>query len=117
MSSYKESLEAAGAEVLAFESFGSYQGDWVALVNYNGTKGWVSGYYGSCSGCDAFEAEIGYTSDEDSIDYKERVKQFGEGYLEHILNTEDMLKNASKNLDWDMDAQKMVDFINNNKEL
>jgi len=34
MSSYKESLEAAGAEVLAFESFGSYQGDWVALVWY-----------------------------------------------------------------------------------
>lgn len=30
-------LEIAGAEVLAYETFGSYQGDWLAKVNYNGT--------------------------------------------------------------------------------
>ena len=59
--SYQEALEAAGATVHAFEFFGSYQGDWWAKVTYNGETGWVHGSYGSCSGCDAFEAEFGFS--------------------------------------------------------
>ena len=41
--SYQDALKAAGAAVLEFESFGSYQGDWVALVEYKGERGWVQG--------------------------------------------------------------------------
>lgn len=62
--SYEEALKAAGAEVHAYETFGSYQGDWWALVSYEGKHGFVHGYYGSCSGCDAFEAEFGWTENE-----------------------------------------------------
>jgi len=57
---YFEALEAAGAQVLASQTFGSYQGDWFAKVNYNGSTAWVHGCYGSCSGCDAFCAEFDF---------------------------------------------------------
>lgn len=61
--SYKMCLEKAGAEVLDFKHFGSYQGTWMAFVNYGGKKGIVEGSYGSCSGCDAFEAEFDYSKE------------------------------------------------------
>jgi len=57
---YRTAMEAAGATVLAYESFGSYQGDWFALVVYGGKTFWVHGSYGSCSGCDAFCAEFDF---------------------------------------------------------
>jgi len=57
---YSEALEKAGCKILAFEEFGSYQGTWLAFVEYNGQKGIVEGSYGSCSGCDAFQAEFDY---------------------------------------------------------
>lgn len=57
--SYKKCLELAGAEVIVFQYFGSYQGDWWAKVRYNGQMGWVNGSFGSCSACDAFEFEFG----------------------------------------------------------
>lgn len=56
--SYQSALESAGAVVHAYEEFGSYQGDWYAKVTHNGVTGWVSGSFGSCSGCDAWEAEF-----------------------------------------------------------
>lgn len=58
--SYKISLEKAGCEVLAFKEFGDYQGSWLAFVVYNGERGIVEGSYGSCSGCDAFQAVFDY---------------------------------------------------------
>lgn len=61
---YSEALEAAGAKVLEYKQFGSYQGDWLAFVEYNGEKGIAQGSYGSCSGCDAFEAEFSYYDQE-----------------------------------------------------
>ena len=102
-------LEKAGANVLDFEEFGSYQGEWLAFVEYKGEKGIVQGSYGSCSGCDAFEAEFMYedkpekgngkfykngkTWDEDSECteeeynealkvYEQRLIDFGKSYLE-----------------------------------
>lgn len=63
--SYKEALEAAGATVHAMENFGSYQGDWQAKVTYDEKTGWIQGCFGSCSGCDAFEGEIGWLADEE----------------------------------------------------
>lgn len=72
---YDYTLEKAGAEVLAYESFGDYQGTWLAFVNYNGQKGIVEGSYGSCSVCDSLQAEFGY-SDEEII---ERDGKYYEG--------------------------------------
>jgi hypothetical protein len=59
---YKLALELAGAEVLKYAEFGSYQGDWLAKVRYEGKEGWVNDYFGSCSGCDAFLGEFAFSS-------------------------------------------------------
>ena len=63
-SGYCEAMEAAGAEVLAYEEFGSYQGDWWAKVGYQGREYWVHGTFGSCSGCDAFQSEFEFDNPE-----------------------------------------------------
>lgn len=110
--SYEWALEIAGAKILAFEAFGSYQGDWVAKVEWNGAVGWIKDYYGSCSGCDAFEAEMDWG---DTLK-KENVVDFAKRYLEEMKSYDEVLKEASENLSWDLDAQEMVDFIRKNKE-
>ena len=53
-----------GKECLGFVMFGSYQGEWVALLeNVNEVELW-KGYYGSCPGCDFIEAERDWKTDE-----------------------------------------------------
>lgn len=79
--SYSSALEAAGCTVLEFEHFGSYQGEWLAVVDHQGGFGVIEGSYGSCSGCDAFEAEFGWGVCSDDDDDKERLASFGESYL------------------------------------
>lgn len=129
MDRYKSALEAAGAKVLAFESFGSYQGDWWALVEVSGQKSWVNGSYGSCSGCDAFEAEFGYSEEPwcDAHAYKEntdcldcqekrkaydaKLRAFGEPYLGGSMTQDAAIAEASRNLEWDSDAKEALDFI------
>lgn len=83
--SYESALEAAGAKVLAFETFGDYQGTWVAKVEYNGEVGYVEGSYGSCSGCDAFEGEFGYCDPS-----PEALAAFGKAYLDGVFSAEQM---------------------------
>lgn len=137
--SYTQALEAAGAKVLAEGSFGSYQGDWIALVEYKGERGFVSGSYGSCSGCDAFEAEFGYSDDwcgEHSYNrvddceacadvrenYRIRLEDFGRKYMDDadgnaMLDDYDrMLSSASANLSWDSEAEQMVAWVEGQKE-
>lgn len=132
---YKNALEFAGATVYAFESFGSYQGDWWAKVSYFGKTGWVHGSFGSCSVCDALQSEFDCESHnhgenyfdptwgskdefdkdcEQCKDFSRRFSEFGKGYLGEILTQEEAIANASENLEWDMGAQEMVDFIKNN---
>ncbi len=106
--SYSLCLEKAGCEIIAFQEFGSWQGEWLAFVELNGEKGIVAGSYGSCSGCDAFQAEFGWsdapteaegkyyrsgsTWDEEAectkeefdaavIKYEQRLADFGKNYL------------------------------------
>ena len=106
---YQMCLEKAGANVLDFKYFGSYQGDWLAFVEYKGEKGIVQGSYGSCSHCDSFESEFGYSEQPEIKDgkfykngntwnddnacteeeyneaveeYEERLSDFGKTYLE-----------------------------------
>ena len=60
--SYDIVAKARGQEVIWWEKFGGYQGEWVLIAkdkkNFYIYKDW----YGSCSGCDSFEAEFGYSS-------------------------------------------------------
>lgn len=113
--SYQKCIELAGAEILKFKYFGSYQGDWWAKVKYEGQIGWVHGSYGSCSGCDAFEAEFGWNDNEDDKEVKIRMVKFGEQYLDSIMDQEEAEKEASIHIEWDMDAKKMLKFIQDNK--
>lgn len=133
MHDYQEALEAAGAEVLCFEHFGSYQGDWWAKVAYNSETFWVHGSYGSCSGCDAFQSEFGYSADkgcegheyypdkdcsdckESHLFYLDKLADFGKRYLTDDLTQEQAEAQVSENLEWDSDAPKMLKFIQDNR--
>jgi len=130
---YRESLLKAGAQVLDYQEFGSYQGDWIAFVNFNGKKGFVQSYFGSCSGCDAFQSEFNYNEDkceehrwdDDVIEcdeckakkmsYEEKIKNFGLSFLENILNYQEVYASVSENLEWDGNAKEMVDWVESKK--
>lgn len=125
---YQGALEAAGATVHTFDSFGDYQGSWLAKVTFNGVTGWVQGGYGSCSGCDAFEAEMGYEPYDDSPDYAAekaewdaKLKRFGASYLHAIASHEEMVAEAQavvdrhKRDDWhDEDDDERLKFLKEN---
>lgn len=132
--SYRKALEAAGVKVLAYEEFGSYQGDWWAKIEINGVQSWVTGCFGSCSGCDSFQSEFNYDEDgrcekhkydtldmvgckeceESAAKYKQKLSDFGKSYLDNLMIQEDAEKEASKNLEWDMEADKMLKWIKEN---
>jgi hypothetical protein len=120
---YEGALEAAGATVRAFQSFGSYQGDWWAYVTTpDGRSGWIHGHFGSCSGCDSYQAEIGWddghcdehytASDQAScvecaekrIAFQDKVKRFGSHYLETLMTQEEAEK-ATATTDWNDEAE------------
>jgi hypothetical protein len=63
MEGYTAALVAAGATVHEINTAGSYQGYWLARVTTaDGREGFVLDSFGSCSGCDAFEAEFAFDS-------------------------------------------------------
>ena len=117
---YQEALEAAGAKVLTYKAFGSFQGDWYAKVEYQGEEGWIQGSYGSCSVCDAFESEFGYSygaeEGESEEAYNERLKKFGESYLTVITSQEEQerLLEITINEDssyWAEEAQEVLEYV------
>lgn len=112
--SYESAMEAAGAVVHVSEQFGDYQGTAWAKVTYEGVTGWVSYGYGSCSGCDSWEA---FTSD---YDYDEgppadKLAQFGRDYLSPILTQEEAEAEAGKDAEWDSEAENVLMFLRANK--
>jgi hypothetical protein len=126
--SYQKALEAAGATVHQFKEFGSYQGDWFALVTANGVTGWIQGSYGSCSGCDSFEAEFNYERGEcdqhayapkaECLGCQEaerkmdaRLVDFGKTYLDCIESTDAILAKLQENIEWDSEAQEAIDWV------
>ena len=50
--------------LLAYETFGSYQGDYIVVLDAGDSLEVYKGSYGSCSGCDWLEAEQDYSTDE-----------------------------------------------------
>lgn len=111
---YIKALEAAGASVIAYEQFGSYQGEWWAKVSYEGCIQYVNGAFGSCSYCDAFESEFGY-AEEDEEGYQERLSDFGRTYLEGCsYSLEEAIEQASRYSSWDSEAKDMVEWLKAN---
>lgn len=110
-SDYVAALWAAGVKVLDYERFGSYQGDWFAHIEFpNGERYFIHSYFGSCSGCDSFEAEFGWDA-EDRPGYLHRLRDFGRSYLSDCLTYEQAMAAASENIQWDTDAADMVAWV------
>ncbi len=114
-------MKAAGAEVICYKEFGSYQGDWLAKVSFEGETFWIRDCFGSCSVCDAFKADVGWSPwNDDSqaeVDaYREKVRAFGARLLEpqERLTFDAVLAAVSEDVEWDSDAQEMVDFVRAN---
>ena len=78
--------------MLDFQEFGSYQGDWLAFVEYKGERGIVQGSYGSCTGCDAFQAEFDYDDSPSVRDGK--FYKNGDTWNEENICTEDEYNEA-----------------------
>lgn len=109
---YAEAMKAAGAAVLVFQHFGSYQGDWLALCFYKGDFVWVHGCFGSCSSCDAFEAEFGDISKYDEpVKYAQRLTEFGREYLEEHVVDEAQIGRWQERVDWDSETASMLKLI------
>lgn len=121
---YQKAMEFAGAIVHEYQSFGSYQGDWLARVSFQGKEGYVVGAYGSCSGCDAFEAEFGddgleffdeatmrYYPKPDTDEVWPRFRAFGEDYLDDIKTVDQARAMFTEQAEWDMDAQRILEWL------
>lgn len=80
-------------ETVYYEEFGSYQGEWVLvsrdLSQYFIYKGW----YGSCSGCDSYEASLSYGENVG----KEAAKKFAEDYRSFLEIPNRTMMNLSSN--------------------
>lgn len=134
MSDYADCLRLAGAEILAYETFGSYQGDWIAKVRYSGQVYWIRGYYGSCTHCDGLKAELNFDyhyCENDSVfrdelsEYMENVefceecakvltkaRILGESYLENDnFSYQELLKKFEEDSEWDYDAREVVRWL------
>lgn len=95
--SYIDALKAAGATVHEFGQFGYYSGMWLAKVTYNGETGFIQGWWGSCTMCDAFQGEFDYGADSESDEeYQKRLADFGKNYLEALLPDEHYIKMFSR---------------------
>lgn len=112
---YDSALAAAGATVLRYEEFGDYQGSWVAEVEYNGKTGFVHGYYGSCSYCDALQAALDDLDWEDRVyekgAYQETLAKFGASYLDDLMTADEVRKQYSEDAEWDSDSRSILDWL------
>jgi hypothetical protein len=109
--SYRQALVASGAHVIDFATFGTWQGDWLAFVEYNGERGVIRGYFGSCVACDAFENEFGYSWEDYADDIEKRLAQFGAAYMDNIRSVADVRANFERDSEWDDDAQRAIAWL------
>ena len=134
---YRSAVEATGAIVHEYEQFGDYQGTWGMIVTHEGKRCLIMGAFGSCSGCDAFEAEFGYNDQpreengkyytnqygnneitKDQYDdlisnYNERLSNFGKHYLETVWDKwdiENRLKNISDDEWYDKEIKDLLNW-------
>jgi hypothetical protein len=113
--SYEQALKAAGVTVHEFKEFGSYQGDWLAKVTLpDGRAGWIKDYFGSCSSCDAFEAEFGWSADEEP-GYRDRLRAFGERYLDGLLTQEEAEAECAKDAEWSLEDAEMLEWLKSHR--
>lgn len=108
--SYMKCITEAGAEVLDYKYFGSYQGTILAFVKEDGKTKWLDIGYGSCSACDGLQAF------EERFDWDEKIPaeeyaRFGRDLLECTFQSQQLIERLEKQAEWDYEAQEMIDFI------
>ena len=86
--SYEDAFAAVPGVTVKWAHYcGSYQGRLIARLDVNGEERYVLDYYGSCSGCDSFEAELGYGDHT-----AEQLADFGRPYVDAALTLDEVLK-------------------------
>lgn len=65
--------------LVAFEQFGSYQGDFIVITKDDKNAYIYKDSYGSCSVCDSLEAFENYT-DDDNFWTQEKCEEFAKNY-------------------------------------
>jgi hypothetical protein len=86
-------------ETLYYHEFGSYQGEWL-LASFDDENYFIwKGGYGSCSGCDHYESEVGYDPPT-----KEKAKEFAEDYQPFLEVPRDTMINIVR-------GGKMLDIM------
>jgi hypothetical protein len=101
---YAHALRTAGATIIEFKETGSYQGTWGAIVDFNGQRSLVTGYYGSCSYCDAYQSQFDrYSSDEPVFD-EETGKYYSNRWQEQEITKE------AYDADQEEQKQALIDF-------
>lgn len=76
-------------KLLAYKEYGSYQGDYIAILGDNDNVYLYRGSYGSCSGCDWLEAEKHWENDEVS---EEKIKEFVKDEKPFLVISEDNIE-------------------------
>lgn len=93
--SYEDAFAAVpGCKVEWCDYFGSYQGRLCAKLAVEGEEGprYILDYYGSCSGCDSFEAEFSYANEPTP----EKLAEFGKPYVEAAMTLDQALAELLK---------------------
>ena len=66
------------ADLVDYQEYGSYQGQYLAVLEEDGIYKFYMDFYGSCSGCDWLEAERDWETGEveykDALEYCQQVK-------------------------------------------
>ena len=66
---YKDIVKSWGWTIVHFETFGSYQGDHLALLHRGTETGLMVFGYGSCSGCDELQGVTPWAHDDEPADW------------------------------------------------
>ena len=110
--SYERAFAAVkGVTVVWCEYFGSYQGNLLAKIMVEGETEprYIKDYYGSCSGCDSFEAEFSYNNKETP----EKLAEFGKPYVDAALSLDEVIQQLlPKAGEWyDDEKKEMLDKV------
>ena len=101
---YAYALRTAGATIIEYKETGSYQGTWGAVVDFNGQRSLVTGYYGSCSHCDAYQSQFERYSNDEPVFDEETGKYYSNWYKEQEITKE------AYDADQEDQKQALIDF-------
>lgn len=100
--SHQDILKREGFDIISFEEFGYYQGDYASIVAKDGKIGLAVIGYGSCGGCDALldiKENTSYAPDEE--DFKNNPKEAEESlkkYKEDLAESQELLQDYANSI-------------------